>query len=94
MITRIPHPGNMMLVIEPDALARLYERLLAGETWKRLAKDAGCTDTGLKRCLRRAGYDLNIRALRRQALGRTRNVCAVNRAARDWLCRPLMGVSA
>lgn len=86
MITRIPCPGNMMLVIAPKDLAGLYQRLLAGETWKSLARVAGCTDTGLKRCLMRSGYDVNIRSLRKAKTAGP----SVNGMAVKMLSRPMI----
>lgn len=92
-VMRIPHPGNDMLVIDSEVLASLYQRLLKGETWKALAKVAGCTDTGLKRCLIRAGYDVEIRRVRRERIGKTRDIAfyrSVNSTAIRMLHAPLL----
>lgn len=66
--------GRQCIAIEATRLARLYERLCAGETWGALSRDAGCSDFGLKQCFKRAGFDLNVREIRRDKIGKTRNI--------------------
>jgi hypothetical protein len=73
-LTRIPSKGWPTLVIDADTLADAHDRLIKGERWKSVAGRIGCTDTGLKRCLIRAGYEVEIRRIRQGKIGKTRNI--------------------
>lgn len=59
--------------IPEPLLGGLYRRVLDGEKWRDVARSVPCSDTGLKMVLDRAGYDIHIRAVRKQLHDRTRD---------------------